>query len=141
MPEKEQEILDLGASILKKHRENASACPLRSHVDMQKFEQLLETAEDLHVRIEAFRKQIEEMLPDKWRAFGLEIKKDRYARGTLLGQLYWFRDLLAAHYRGMEHKLRGYGFDVRVYASASGNDTAPSDPEIPERDDGSEEAA
>ena len=126
IPENAKGLIDLAKKIVKKHKTDSSNS-LLSALSMTDMESNNTIAEKKNVLAKKLNREAEAATKARNLALGKGKDQKSTTPGTVLFYVTSIRDVLLGLFKGQEHKLRSWGFDVDVNTRVSPDDNLEQD--------------
>lgn len=126
IPENAKGLIDLANKIIKKHKTDSSKNPL-SAFSMTDMENKNIIAGKKHALAKKLSREAEAATKARNLALGKGKDQQSTTPGTVLFYVTSIRDVLLGLFKGQEHKLRNWGFDVDVSTRAGSDDDLEQD--------------
>lgn len=112
VPRNSQKLIRLITQVLEKHAADGAKSPL-SGLDMKAFSAQARIASTAFDKSEKLRKESEKAIEERNVALGI-VRGQRITEGTALYFVTSVRDMLLGLYKGREHQLTDWGFEVNT---------------------------
>ena len=126
IPENAKGLIDLANKIIKKYKADNSKSPL-SGFSMTDMENKNTIAGKKHTLAKKLSREAEAAIKARNLALGKGKDQQSTTPGTILFYVTSIRDMLLGLFKGQEHKLRNWGFDVDVSTRVGSDDDLEQD--------------